>query len=124
MTSARSDLNPILTEIFRHNLWANLSLIDLCATLPEDVLETNVPGTFGTIRETLGHLAGTEEGYLAGLVADIESDSSSDKEAGPNLATLRERALQSGEVRGRTDHLRGGGCRKPDRAGGLVWADL
>ncbi len=63
-----SNRNPILTELFHHNLWANLNLIDLCATLPENVLETNVPGTFGTVRETLGHLAGTEEGYLAGLV--------------------------------------------------------
>jgi uncharacterized damage-inducible protein DinB len=98
LTNARSDLNPILTELFRQNLWANLTLIDFCATLPEEILETNVPGTFGTIRETLGHLAGTEEGYLAGLVGDIESDSSSDEEASPNLATLRERALHVGEI--------------------------
>jgi uncharacterized damage-inducible protein DinB len=98
LTNANSDRNPNLTELFRHNLWANLILIDLCATLPEDVLETNVPGTFGTVRETLGHLVGTEEGYLAGLVGDIERDSSSDEETTPTLATLRERALQAGEV--------------------------
>ena len=42
-------------------------------------------------------LPGTEEGYLAGLV-EAECDSNSDKEASPNLATLRERALQVGEV--------------------------
>jgi uncharacterized damage-inducible protein DinB len=89
--------HPVLAELFRHNLWANLTLIDLCATLPDEILETNVPGTFGTVRDTLGHLAGTEEGYLAGLV-EAECDSNSDKEASPNLATLRERALQVGEV--------------------------
>jgi uncharacterized damage-inducible protein DinB len=82
--------NPVLAELFHHNLWANLTLIDLCATLPDEILEKNVPGTFGTIRDTLGHLAGAEEGYLAGLVGDAE--------VGPNLATLRERALEAGEV--------------------------
>ena len=84
--------HPILAGLFRHNLWANLTLIDLCATLPDEILETNVPGTFGTVRDTLGHLAGTEEGYLAGLVEEAERDSNSDNEASPNLATLRERA--------------------------------
>jgi uncharacterized damage-inducible protein DinB len=88
----------VLAELFRHNLWANLILIDLCATLPDEILEKNVLGTFGTVRDTLGHLAGTEEGYLAGLVEEAERDSNSDKETSPNLATLRERALQVGEV--------------------------
>ncbi len=42
--------HPILAELFRHNLWANLTLIDLCLTLPEKILETNAPGTYGGIR--------------------------------------------------------------------------
>ena len=98
MTNLSADCNSILTAILRHNLWANLALIDLCATLPNEVLETNVPGTFGSIRETLGHLVGTEEGYLAGLISDPEPGSPPDAEAYPNLATLRERALRRGDV--------------------------
>ena len=98
MPNASAGQDSILTEMFRHNLWANLTLLDLCATLPDEILETDVPGTFGTIRETLGHLAGTEEGYLAGLVGEIAPDSSLDEEVSPNLATLRERALRVGEV--------------------------
>src|SRR5215212_5788885 len=90
---------PVLAELFRHNLWANLVLIDLCAMLPNEILDTNVPGTFGTIRDTLGHVAGTEEGYLSGLVGErAERDSNFDEQASPNLATLRERALQIGAV--------------------------
>ena len=96
MTASSS--NPILADLFRHNLWANITLIDLCVTLPEAVLATNVPGTFGTIRDTLGHLAGTEEGYLTGLIGDSEHGASNDAEANPNLATLRERALAAGDV--------------------------
>ena len=89
----------VLAELFRHNLWANLALIDLCATLPDEILETNVSGTFGTIRDTLSHLAGTEEGYLSGLVGErTKRNSNVDEQESPNLATLRERALQSGEV--------------------------
>jgi uncharacterized damage-inducible protein DinB len=97
MTDAQRG-HPVLAELFRHNLWANLTLLDLYATLPDEIMETNVPGTFGTIRDTLGHLAGAEEGYLASLVEEAERDSNSDELANPNLATLRERALQVGEV--------------------------
>ena len=62
------------------------------------MLETNVSGTFGTVRETLGHLVGTEEGYLSGLVGESTHGSLTAEEANPNLATLRERALEAGEV--------------------------
>ncbi len=89
--------NPILVELFRHNLWANLTLMDLCLTLPEEILETNVPGTFGGIRETLIHLAGAEERYLLALAGGLERPQPSMEEIAPDLATVRERARQSGE---------------------------
>ena len=66
MTDAQQG-QPVLAELFRHNLWANLTLIDLCLTLPGEILETNVPGTFGGIRETLTHMVGAEERYLLAL---------------------------------------------------------
>ena len=98
MTGAQRG-HPVLAEQFHHNLWVNLDLIDFCARLPDEILETNVPGTFGTIRDTLGHLAGTEEGYLSGLVEEqAQRNPNADEQESPNLATLRERALQSGEV--------------------------
>jgi uncharacterized damage-inducible protein DinB len=87
----------VLAELFRHNLWANLILIDLCATLPNEILETNVPGTFGAIRKTLTHLVGAEERYLSALVAGPERRNPALEETAPDLATLREHARQSGE---------------------------
>ena len=36
MTDAQRG-HPVLAELFRHNLWANLILIDLCATLPNEI---------------------------------------------------------------------------------------
>jgi uncharacterized damage-inducible protein DinB len=85
-------MNPILVDMFRHNLWANLRLIEVCAALLGEALDTHVPGTFGSIRDTLGHLAGSEEGYLAALVGPVAD------ETNPTLTTLRERALAAGRV--------------------------
>ncbi|MGH2616878.1 MAG: DinB family protein, partial [Thermomicrobiales bacterium] len=79
-----------MADLFRHNLWANLTLIDFCMAQPHEVLDTNVLGTFGSIRDTLGHLAGVEEGYLRALVGGEETE--------PDLVSLRERALAAGEV--------------------------
>jgi uncharacterized damage-inducible protein DinB len=88
----RSDMNSVLIEMFRHNQWANLRLIDVCAGLPDEVLETHAVGTFGTIRDTIGHLAGAEEGYLAALLGSAHI------EMRPTLATLREDAIAAGRV--------------------------
>ena len=88
--------NPILAELFRHNLWANLTLIELCLTLPEATLGANVPGTYGGIRETLAHLVGAEERYLAALVGGPERRDPTLEQTAPDLVTLREHARQSG----------------------------
>ena len=90
--------NPILADLFRHNLWANLALLDLCMTLPDEVLETMVPGTYGTIRQTLMHIAGPEERYLARLSTGTRRRRPGGlEEANPDLATVREHLQQSGE---------------------------
>jgi uncharacterized damage-inducible protein DinB len=89
---------PILTELLRHNLWANLVLLDLCLTLPDEILETNVPGTYGSIRETLAHLVGAEERYVSALRGGPERRNPTLEETAPDLVTLREHARQSGEM--------------------------
>ena len=96
MTDPESD-NPILVELFRHNLWANLTLINLCLTLPEKILETNVPGTYGGIRETLTHVVGAEVRYLLALAGGLKQPQPSLEETAPDLASVREHARQSGE---------------------------
>jgi uncharacterized damage-inducible protein DinB len=54
-----------LTVLFRHNLWANLSLLDLCATLGEEQLDATLIGTFGSIRDTLQHIVRAERSYFS-----------------------------------------------------------
>jgi uncharacterized damage-inducible protein DinB len=89
--------NPILADLFRHNLWANLVIFDCCAALSDSILATDVPGTFGSIRATLTHIAGAEERYLASLTGGPERRNPTLEEAKPDLATVREHLRQSGE---------------------------
>lgn len=89
--------NPILADLLRHNLWANLVIIDCCMALSDSVLETSVPGTFGPVRNTLTHIAGAEERYLASIVGGPERRNPTLEEAAPDLATVREHMRQSGD---------------------------
>ena len=59
-------MNPpdSLTTLFRHNRWANDKLFALCATLTDAQLDATIIGTFGTIRDTLDHIATSERAYF------------------------------------------------------------
>jgi uncharacterized damage-inducible protein DinB len=52
-------------EAFKHNLWANLKLLDACANLSEDDLTATAPGTYGAVRDTLVHLFSAEGRYAS-----------------------------------------------------------
>ena len=54
----------LLEDAFGHHVWATLRLIDSCIVLDPDQLGTTVPGTYGTILETLRHLVGADAWYL------------------------------------------------------------
>ena len=56
--------NDTLTTLFGHNLWANTKLLELCATLSDAQLDATLIGTFGTIRETVDHIATAERSYF------------------------------------------------------------
>jgi len=52
-----------LTTIFKHNLWANLRLLESCQALSDEQFDTTLTGTYGSIRDTLQHLVLAEKGY-------------------------------------------------------------
>lgn len=52
-----------IADFFRQNEWANLALIEVCRPLTEEQLDATVPGTFGSIRDTLMHIVSAEGGY-------------------------------------------------------------
>jgi uncharacterized protein YndB with AHSA1/START domain/uncharacterized damage-inducible protein DinB len=55
---------PVLETLFRHNLWANLELLAVCATLNAEQLQTTVTGVYGSIGETWQHLVHAERSYF------------------------------------------------------------
>ena len=77
---------PILSDAFGHHVWASLRLIDACLPLTPDQLASPVPGTYGSIIETVRHLVGADCWYLVllsgGKVSGVD-------EASMDLPALR-----------------------------------
>jgi uncharacterized damage-inducible protein DinB len=92
---AHGPVESPISELFRHNLWANLQLLDACQALSEEQLAASAAGTYGSVRETLLHIVGGEEDYLSVLTGQPPSDS---VETDPPLSigALRERAAEIG----------------------------
>jgi uncharacterized damage-inducible protein DinB len=49
-----------MDDAFAHHVWATLRLVDTCVELSPQQLETAVPGTYGSILDTLRHLIGSD----------------------------------------------------------------
>ncbi|HEY3060952.1 MAG TPA: DinB family protein [Chloroflexota bacterium] len=56
--------SSVLPELLRHKTWATLQLIEFCQRLAPEHLDATVPGTYGSVRETLRHLLESDAGYL------------------------------------------------------------
>jgi uncharacterized damage-inducible protein DinB len=76
--------------MFDHHAWATLRLIDRCAGLPADQLDATVPGTAGTIRDTLIHLVAADQRYLRRMDGREPSVGVNERDdPAPTLETLR-----------------------------------
>jgi uncharacterized damage-inducible protein DinB len=68
----------LLGDAFAHHVWATLRLLDTCLALSPEQLETAVPGTYGSIVDTMRHLVGGDSWYLFDMTGDrarrIEED--------------------------------------------------
>lgn len=56
--------SSLIEQLFRHNTWANLTLLAACEGLSDEQLDTSVPGNYGSIRDTLLHIVGSEVSYV------------------------------------------------------------
>lgn len=79
----------LLADAFDHHVWATLRVIDACVPLTPEQLQTSVPGTYGSILDTVRHTVGADSWYLfrtsGGRITPIEDDA----ERGMDLAALR-----------------------------------
>src|SRR5438128_1864130 len=90
---------PLLEDAFGHHVWATLRVIDVCLTLSPEQLETAVPGTYGSILETMRHLVGADASYLFVM-------------SGGSSPVIEE------------DHMNLDELREATEAHGVVWAQL
>jgi uncharacterized damage-inducible protein DinB len=71
----------LLLDAFDHHCWATIALLDACAALTDEQLATTVPGTYGSILDTLRHTVGADRSYLQVLggehLQDLDEDHAS-----------------------------------------------
>jgi uncharacterized damage-inducible protein DinB len=79
-----------LTDAFAAHSWATLRLLDVCDGLTAEQLASSVPGTYGSILDTLRHIVGADASYLALLSGDAVPRFSDEEEAALDLAALRD----------------------------------
>lgn len=89
----------MLEDAFAHHVWATGRVIDACLALEPEHLGTTVPGTYGSILDTVRHLVGSDRWYLFTMNGD--------------------RAMLIDE-----DHLELGDLRAATEAGGAAWSSL
>jgi uncharacterized damage-inducible protein DinB len=60
----------MMSDAFHHHVWATVRVIDACSALDDDQLRTSLPGTYGSILDTLRHLVSADSWYLFDLTGD------------------------------------------------------
>jgi uncharacterized damage-inducible protein DinB len=67
-----------MDDAFAHHVWATLRLMDTCLALDPAQLGTTVPGTYGSILDTMRHTVGADASYLfvisGGRTPEIDED--------------------------------------------------
>jgi uncharacterized damage-inducible protein DinB len=91
-------IRPILDDAFGHHVWATLTLIDTCLALPSEQLETTVPGTYGSIIDTMRHLVGGDAAYLFVLTGGRRPAIDEEVERQMGLADLRDAMAANGPI--------------------------
>ncbi|MHB8459715.1 MAG: DinB family protein [Candidatus Limnocylindrales bacterium] len=83
----------LLTDAFAHHVWATERLIDECAALTPEQLETPAPGAYGSVIDTLRHLVSSDSWYLTFF---REPTAPIDEEAQVGITELRTMITSNG----------------------------
>ena len=85
------------TEFILYNNWANQQLLQACQNLSEDQLAAVIPGAYGTIRDTLGHIIRGEAHYLR-LLTGSSPQPPFEWDARPGLPEMAAYAARVGQA--------------------------
>ena len=83
----------LLSDAFGHHVWATVKVIDACLPLSPEQLASSVPGTYGSILDTLRHTVGADCSYLVSLSGGRHSPIDEDV---MGLAELRAAMVDNG----------------------------
>lgn len=86
----------MLVDLFHHNTWANMKLLDACESLGDEQLGANVPGCYGSIRDTLIHIVGAEVSYVKRVTGRLPGEPLKRGEF-PGFEVMKKVARWSGE---------------------------
>jgi uncharacterized damage-inducible protein DinB len=89
MSESQQGDTSVLTTLFEHNAWANLKLLDFCAGLSDEQLDTAAIGGFGSIRDTLRHIVSAEVSYVERVNAKLPPQPLAPNEF-PGFAALKD----------------------------------
>ena len=90
-------MNDGLIHFFQQNLWANLRLLDECASLSDAQLDATLDGTYGSVRVTLMHIFAGEESYVQHFTGQRPEPALRPNNPFVGFDALRERARMNGE---------------------------
>lgn len=57
-------LEPTMIELFQYNHWANQELLGICIRLSDEIITASIPGSYGSIRDTIAHILKAEISFL------------------------------------------------------------
>ncbi|HET8631848.1 MAG TPA: DinB family protein [Thermomicrobiales bacterium] len=89
-------MTSLLVKLYEHNRWANRRAAEACAGLTDAQLDATVPGTAGTVRNTLMHIAGAEQRYV--MLLSGRQPAYSERDGWPGAEALRRALDESGSA--------------------------
>ncbi|HKP52849.1 MAG TPA: DinB family protein [Chloroflexia bacterium] len=96
MDTANPKEENMVVDLFRHNTWANMKLLEACEGLGDEHLGANMAGTFGAIRDTLIHIVGAEVSYVKRVTGRMPEEPLKRGEL-PSFEVMKKAARWTGE---------------------------
>ncbi|MPZ24578.1 MAG: hypothetical protein GEU28_13825 [Dehalococcoidia bacterium] len=90
-------MSEILATLIRRNTWASLRLLEACEELTDSQMDSDLNGTYGTVRNTIQHLVSAEHRYAQALRPSNE-DGPNETKPFPGFSALSESLQRTGAV--------------------------
>ena len=83
-------------DMFDQNNWANVHLVRFCSGLDDEQLDSGSEGNYGTVRETLLHIARAQDRYVARITQGNIDGLALESEGFPGFDVLEKSLSESG----------------------------